>query len=82
MGRNYPYKRAIIVGASSGIGEAMALELTASGVQVALVARRVEELERIQKKSPDTLKVYPHDVRTFDEVPPVLTIASTAPLFR
>jgi NAD(P)-dependent dehydrogenase (short-subunit alcohol dehydrogenase family) len=69
MARNYPYKRAIIVGASSGLGEAMARELAAAGCQVALVARRSDELEEIRAQSPDQMKAYTHDVRTFDEVP-------------
>jgi decaprenylphospho-beta-D-erythro-pentofuranosid-2-ulose 2-reductase len=69
MARNYPYKRAIIVGASSGMGEAMARELAAAGAQVALVARRADELEKIRAASPDRMKAYAHDVRTFDEVP-------------
>jgi len=42
-----PFHRAIIVGASSGIGEAIARQLAAEGTAVALVARRVDKLEGI-----------------------------------
>jgi len=42
-----PFKRALVIGASSGIGEAVARRLAAGGARVALVARRREELERI-----------------------------------
>ncbi len=69
-----PWKRAIVVGASSGIGEELARQLAASGCQVALVARREEELNRIageiNSTSPDNLaRSFAHDVRAYDDVP-------------
>ena len=62
------FKKAIVVGGSSGIGEAMAKQLAAEGATVAVVARRASELERVCAGS-DKLKAYPHDVENFDEVP-------------
>lgn len=41
------FQRAIVVGASSGIGEEIARQLAADGVAVALVGRRTAELERV-----------------------------------
>jgi 3-oxoacyl-[acyl-carrier protein] reductase len=40
-------KTALVLGASSGIGEAIALALAAEGVRVAVAARRMDALERV-----------------------------------
>jgi short-subunit dehydrogenase len=61
--------KVIVVGASSGIGEEMARQLAAAGADVALVARRKDELERIAAERPGKLRPYPHDVMNVDEVP-------------
>jgi decaprenylphospho-beta-D-erythro-pentofuranosid-2-ulose 2-reductase len=59
------FQRAVVVGASSGIGEAIARRLAAEGARVALVARRREELARVQaaiQEAGGTADVYVHDV--------------------
>ncbi|MGH7281986.1 MAG: SDR family NAD(P)-dependent oxidoreductase [Polyangiaceae bacterium] len=67
------FRRAIVVGASSGIGEALARDLAAAGSRVALVARRKSELDRIAKSIRESGKgeahVHVHDVAHFAEVP-------------
>ncbi len=43
------YRNAFITGASSGIGEGLAVALAKQGIKVHLAARRVQELERVAK---------------------------------
>lgn len=62
-------KKAIVVGASSGIGRAIAERLAADGWRVALVARRAEELEEVARGFPGSMICFPHDVRATEEVP-------------
>ena len=66
-------KKAVIVitGASSGIGEQAALQLAARGAHVCLVARRRDELERVQARIVEaggTASVYPADLSVDAEV--------------
>ncbi len=67
------FRRAIVIGASSGIGEALARDLAKAGSRVALVARRKNELDRIAKRIRETgtgeAYVHVHDVAHFAEVP-------------
>lgn len=63
------FERAIVVGASSGIGEAIARRLVAEGAEVALVARRADHLERLSAELGPRARAYPHDVTAFDATP-------------
>lgn len=61
-----------ITGASSGIGEALSVQLNQAGATVILSARRKEELERVQKSlaNPEKSHILPLDLaehETFDE---------------
>ena len=68
------FAHALVVGASSGIGEALARRLAADGARVALVARREDELRRIMQEINDAAGeeravAVAHDVRAIDEAP-------------
>lgn len=70
-----PHPRAIVIGASTGIGAALTRELTRRGYVVAAVARQGELLEQlcrnINATTPDGIcaKPYVHDVTDFTAVP-------------
>lgn len=68
------FRHALVVGASSGIGEALARRLAAGGAKVALVARREENLRRISSEialaaGEERAFVFPHDVLDVEDVP-------------
>src|SRR6185503_4331967 len=73
-----PWRFAIVVGASSGIGAAVARQLAAGGTRLALVARRAAELEAVAEAirestgDPARALVFPHDVTKGDEVAALL----------
>jgi short-subunit dehydrogenase len=52
----------VVTGASSGIGEALAVELAARGARVALVARRADALEAVRAKIGDAAIAIAADV--------------------
>jgi NAD(P)-dependent dehydrogenase (short-subunit alcohol dehydrogenase family) len=69
------FTRAIVVGASSGIGAAIAVELGREGAAVALLARRESELATVAEaveKAGGRASSYPHDVTDYDSVPGLL----------
>lgn len=67
------FKKALVIGASSGIGEATAVALARSGAAVAVVARRAEQLAAVeaalrQAGGPAAFS-YAHDVTAYAEAP-------------
>ncbi len=69
-----PRPRAVVVGASSGIGAAVARRLAKAGYICALLARREPALQRICEQINEAAgeplaHAYVHDVRLVDEIP-------------
>ena len=50
---NFPFRSALVTGASSGIGEVMTTMLAESGVAVVVVARRADRLEALAERYDD-----------------------------
>lgn len=64
-------KRAIITGASSGIGKATALAFAKEGIEMALISRQSEKLMEVAKEVSDLgvkAKVYPFDLADISNV--------------
>ena len=84
MATTSSWRHAIVVGASSGIGAAVARRLADDGTRVALVARRPAELEAVAHAineatgDPARALVFPHDVTAGAEVPALLQRISHA----
>ncbi len=70
----FDFSNALVIGASSGIGEAIARRLAVEGVNVAIVARREHELLRVTAEinaaaGRELALAVAHDVRATDDVP-------------
>lgn len=65
------YERAIVVGASSGLGKAIAEILAEDGCRVAVVAPTVESLRDVVAKNAIRLVPFAHDVRMFADAPKI-----------
>lgn len=69
-----PQQRAIVIGASSGIGAALVRELAHSGYSVAAVARREAKLQELSDSvntavANGCVTTYSHNVTSYDEIP-------------
>lgn len=65
-----PQRRAIVIGASSGLGAALVRRLAAQGYWVAAVARREAELAALRDGiGRDVVLPYVHDVTEYEQIP-------------
>lgn len=63
------YKHAIVIGASSGIGKEVALQLAESGCKVAIAARREHQLQEVAARFPNLIFPFVHDSTDYDSIP-------------
>src|SRR5512145_1701801 len=73
----HPRRRGIIIGASDGIGAALARRLAREGYTLALLARRPDKLESLcdeinQIFKEQRARIYVHDVAEHEKVPQLL----------
>ena len=61
-------KRIVIIGASSGLGERIALDFAAAGWTVGIAARRLDKLQNIAAKYPDCIVYETMDVTSAESV--------------
>jgi 2-deoxy-D-gluconate 3-dehydrogenase len=61
-------KVAIVTGASRGLGMAAARSLAAEGCKVLAAARTVEDLQKLESESPDSIRACPCDMQDIEAV--------------
>ena len=70
----FPYKRVLVVGATSGIGEAIADRMVQEGVNIIVVGRRKEALEEfVHKHGKDKSTAVPFDITELEKIPNFVT---------
>lgn len=70
-------QKIVIIGASSGIGKALAEQYAARGAYVGITGRRKELLDAIQSKFPETIHVHSFDARSSDNLHHLDTLIHT-----
>lgn len=70
----FPYKKVLIIGATSGIGKALASRLVQEGSSVIVVGRRKENLEAfVHEHGKDKSTAVPFDITQLDKIPNFVT---------
>ncbi|KAJ5605218.1 hypothetical protein N7510_010372 [Penicillium lagena] len=66
----FTYKKVLVIGATSGIGKALATKLVENGTQVIVSGRRKEELDDfVQKHGDNKVKARVFDITHLDKIP-------------
>jgi NADP-dependent 3-hydroxy acid dehydrogenase YdfG len=67
---SFPYKHVLIIGATSGIGKAMADHHTAQGLKVTAVGRREDRLKAfVAQHGSEKASSITFDIEKLDEIP-------------
>lgn len=67
---SFPYKHFLVVGATSGIGQALAARLVQSGAKVTVVGRRKDRLDEfVRDHGEQQSKAVQFDISNLDEIP-------------
>lgn len=70
---NFAGKRFVVTGASSGMGRQVARELALAGADVLAIARRLTELEHLQKECPEHITIANADVTDYSAIKQVIS---------
>jgi NADP-dependent 3-hydroxy acid dehydrogenase YdfG len=75
------YKRVLVIGATSGIGEALATRFVQEGSSVVVVGRRKEKLEEfVHKHGKDKATAVPFDITEMEKIPNFVTKSVPIPI--
>ncbi|KAK3071543.1 hypothetical protein LTS18_014838, partial [Coniosporium uncinatum] len=67
---SFPYKKVLVIGATSGIGEDLASKFISEGHNVVAVGRRQEKLDQfVQKHGKDKADSMVFDITKLDKIP-------------
>ncbi len=67
---SFPYKKVLVIGATSGIGKALAARLVQEESRVIVVGRRKEKLDAfVDKHGKDNASFMPFNVLEHDKIP-------------
>ena len=70
----FQYKKVLVVGATSGIGEALADRMVKEGAYVIAVGRRKDKLEGfVHKHGKDKASAVPFDITEMEKIPNFVT---------
>ena len=70
----FPYKKVLVIGATSGIGEALASRLVHEGSYVMVSGRRKENLEAfVHQHGKDKSSAVPFDITETEKIPNFVT---------
>lgn len=70
---SFPYKHVLLIGATSGIGQAMADKLLEANIQVTAVGRRQERLDAWVQKHGQNAHGLAFDISKLDAIPQFVT---------